>query len=130
MTGSNEMMDLLVKILKKKNDITFADAKAKLMHGGFNLYPIVYGRAKALLGLVPTKPRKDRVANPNGVVVAPKRGPGRPRKNPLGDVVASARAAGPSSGESEDLASSLDLLIKERDLLTERIARVKAAIFA
>ena len=61
----------------------FRDAAAKK---GMKVFPIVYGRAKALLGLVPTSPRgsgkraqrKKALAAKNTAFV--RKGPGRPPK--------------------------------------------------
>ena len=50
--------EFAVHSLRMTPEITFQDLKARAEMAGFKLPPIVYGRAKALLGLVPTKPRK------------------------------------------------------------------------
>ncbi len=57
---SNSGFDFAVEVLRMTPDISFQELRARASMEGFNLMPIVYGRAKALLGLVPTKPRKSK----------------------------------------------------------------------
>ncbi|MGE3173862.1 MAG: hypothetical protein AB7O97_14655 [Planctomycetota bacterium] len=52
--------ELAVEVLRMSPDISFQDLKARAAMEGLQMPPIVYGRAKALLGLVPTRPRKPR----------------------------------------------------------------------
>jgi len=86
-------MDLVVAHLEKDNNAPFSDIKAAAEKKGLTLFPITYGRAKALLGLVPTAKRgegKARLAKAAAAATSEtgvKRGPGRPRK-----VVAAAQA--------------------------------------
>ena len=42
--------------LKQNPEATYKDIKAQAKLEGLTVYPVVYGRAKALLGLVPTAP--------------------------------------------------------------------------
>lgn len=87
-------MDFIVEALKKDKNAVYADIHAAAGKRGMQIYPIMYGRAKALLGLVPVKPRgqgKARVAKAAAAARASvgttaarntpaKRGPGRPPK--------------------------------------------------
>ncbi|MBK9129575.1 MAG: hypothetical protein IPM13_17580 [Phycisphaerales bacterium] len=84
-------MDFIVEALKKDKNAVYADIHAAAGKRGMKIYPIMYGRAKALLGLVPVKPRgegKARVAKAAAAARAAtgtrstpaKRGPGRPPK--------------------------------------------------
>lgn len=57
---TNSGFDFAVEVLRMTPDISFQELRARASMEGFNLMPIVYGRAKALLGLVPTKPRKSK----------------------------------------------------------------------
>lgn len=101
---SNPAMEFIVDSLKSDpsaayKDIAEAAAKKKL-----KIYPIMFGRAQALLGIVKAAPRGQgkaakaakakaakaaKAAAPAAAAAAPallapvKRGPGRPRKNPL-----------------------------------------------
>lgn len=102
---SNPAMDFIVDSLKSNRgaqykDIAEAAAKKKL-----KVYPIMFGRAQALLGIVKSSPRgqgkaarakadKADRADRASKGLAPKRGPGRPRKN----AVASPAFAGTLEG--------------------------------
>ena len=93
--NGNPMMDFVCGMLKKDKDVPFKEVRDAGTKKGFKIFPIVYGRAKALLGLVPTAPRgqgkaavatkakakakaaSNKAASNQGVV---RRGPGRPPK--------------------------------------------------
>ncbi len=42
--------------LRKNPEVAYSEIKAQAKLQGLTVYPVVYGRAKALLGLVPTAP--------------------------------------------------------------------------
>ena len=65
-----------VQTLRMAPDISYQDLKARSQLAGFKLPPIVYGRAKALLGLVPVKPRKSKVPTNLHQVGSGPNGPG------------------------------------------------------
>ena len=78
---TNPAMDFIVNSLKSNRaaaykDIAEAAAKKKL-----KIYPIMFGRAQALLGIVKMAPRGQGKAARKKAGLPPKRGPGRPRKN-------------------------------------------------
>ncbi len=50
-------MDLILAQLKKDKEVAYADVKAAAQKKGLVVWPIMYGRAKGLLGLVPIAPR-------------------------------------------------------------------------
>ncbi len=50
-------MDFILAQLKKNKGVAYADVKAAAQKKGLVVWPIMYGRAKALLGLVPSAPR-------------------------------------------------------------------------
>ena len=88
---STAAMDHIVASLKNNRSASYADIKAaadkKRIKG---VYPIMYGRAQAMLGIVKSAKRgqgkfaRASAAKRAGVLLpAVKRGPGRPRKNPL-----------------------------------------------
>lgn len=54
---SNPAMDFLVAELKKNRKAAYADIKAKADKKKLPLYPIMYGRAQALLGIVKSAKR-------------------------------------------------------------------------
>lgn len=53
----SESFDFVVGLLEKNPEAPYAEIAAAAQKKGFKIYPIVYGRAKAKLGLVPTAPR-------------------------------------------------------------------------
>ena len=65
-------MDFIVAALKKNKKVSYADIKKAADKKKLVIYPIMYGRAKLLLGLV--KPGKKKAAKK-----AAKRAPGRPK---------------------------------------------------
>ncbi len=79
------VMAFVVDALKKDRGAAFADIRSAAEKKGLKLYPIVYGRAQALLGIVKSQPRgsgkkaaaKAAARSAAGPV---RRGPGRPRK--------------------------------------------------
>lgn len=82
--------ELLVSELKKNPEADYAALKAKAEKKGLTIYPVMYGRAKASLGLVKTAPRGQGKAARRKATAArqadhpaavAKRGPGRPRKD-------------------------------------------------
>lgn len=79
-------MHFLVESLKSNRDAVYKDVAAAAAKKKLTVYPIMWGRAKALLGYVKVAPRgQGKMARAKAAtkVVAPvvKRGPGRPRKN-------------------------------------------------
>jgi hypothetical protein len=54
---SNPAMDFLVAELKKNKKAPYADIKAKADEKKLSLYPIMFGRAQALLGIVKSAKR-------------------------------------------------------------------------
>ena len=77
-------MDFIVASLKKNKSASYADIKKAADERKLSVYPIMYGRAQALLGYVKVKPRgqgKAAVAKAAAAGVPFKRGPGRPPKS-------------------------------------------------
>jgi hypothetical protein len=52
-----EALALIVATLTANPESTYADVKDKAEKKGFTIFPVMYGRAKALLGLVKVSPR-------------------------------------------------------------------------
>jgi hypothetical protein len=76
-------MDFIVDYLKKHKKAAYADVKAAAASKRLEIYPIMFGRAQALLGYVKSKPRgqgKTAMANKE------KRGPGRPPKSLVASI--------------------------------------------
>ena len=77
--------DLCVAELKKSPKIEYAKVKEKADKKKIALFPIVYGRAKLALGLVPTKPRGGKKkATRKATTTRRRSGPGRAKSNPAG----------------------------------------------
>src|SRR5262245_56614159 len=76
----------LVDALKKDRNLSYADAQAAAKKKGLKVWPIMFGKAKHILGHVKSgagKSKKRSAAKANGVV---RRGPGRPRKSAAAGV--------------------------------------------
>ena len=71
-------MDFIVDYLKKHKKAAYADVKAAAESKKLEIYPIMFGRAQALLGYVKSKPRGQGKA---AMAKLEKRGPGRPPKS-------------------------------------------------
>jgi hypothetical protein len=96
---TNPAMDFIVDALKSNRSAAYKDIAEAASKKKLTIYPIMFGRAQALLGIVKAAPRgqgkaakaaKAAKAKAEGaapaVAAAPtpaKRGPGRPRKNPV-----------------------------------------------
>ena len=75
-------MDFIVEQLKKNRKAGYAEIKSAADAKKLKVFPIMFGRAQALLGIVKSRPRGQGKAAAAAAVAAPgKRGPGRPRKN-------------------------------------------------
>ncbi len=67
-------MKLILAKLKKNPKVSYADVKAAAEKKKLTVYPIIYGRAKLLLGHVKAGSGKTKTTNKTA-----KRGPGRPK---------------------------------------------------
>jgi hypothetical protein len=97
---SNPAMEFIVESLNSNRSAAYKDIADAAAKKKLKIYPIMFGRAQALLGIVKAAPRGQgkaakaakakaaKTAAPAAAaapsLLAPvKRGPGRPRKNPL-----------------------------------------------
>lgn len=85
---SNPAMDFIVESLKSNKGVSYGEIKAAADKKKLAVYPIMFGRAQALLGIVKQAKRgqgKMAKAKAKAAAVAsgaaPKRGPGRPPKS-------------------------------------------------
>ncbi len=82
----NPGFQFIIATLKKNPKATYKDISAAAAKKKMKVFPIMFGRAQAMLGIVKQAPRgagkasKAKVRNAAPAVA--KRGPGRPRKNP------------------------------------------------
>jgi hypothetical protein len=76
-----EALAFIVAALKADKNVSYKDVKERADKKGLSIFPVMYGRAKALLGMVKVSPRgQGRFAMAKKGIVVPKRGPGRPPK--------------------------------------------------
>ncbi len=93
---SNPAMEFIVDSLKSNRSAAYKDIAEAAAKKKLKIYPIMFGRAQALLGIVKAAPRgQGKAAKAKAAKAAPaapaapiagapvKRGPGRPRKNPI-----------------------------------------------
>jgi hypothetical protein len=78
-------MEFIVESLKKNRKATYADIAAAAKTRRLSVYPIMFGRAQAMLGIVKMAPRGQGKARKAAAVrskagAPARRGPGRPRK--------------------------------------------------
>lgn len=83
-------MEFIVESLKSNRDAKYADIQAAAAKKKLKIYPIMFGRAQTLVGIVKAAPRgqgkaarakaKAASAGSAAAPAAPKRGPGRPPK--------------------------------------------------
>lgn len=82
---TNPGFDFIVAALKKNPKATYKDIAAAAAKKKLKVFPIMFGRAQAMLGIVKQAKRgkgKAAKAKAKAVKATPaKRGPGRPRKN-------------------------------------------------
>lgn len=87
---SNPAMDFIVESLKSNRDATYKEIKEAADKKKHAIYPIMFGRAQALLGIVKQAPRgqgKAARAKAAKAEAPAKRGPGRPRKSAGGSTL-------------------------------------------
>jgi hypothetical protein len=113
--------------LRINPDLSFQDLKQRASMANLRLMPIVYGRAKALLGLVEVKPRKPRARPMSDApmsLVQVDSAAAMPR-------IAPAMASAPSLdglGSLEQLIQALRELENERQRLRAALAAIQACV--
>ena len=89
---SNPAMEFIVDSLKSNRSAAYKDIAEAAAKKKLKIYPIMFGRAQALLGIVKAAPRGQgkmakakaaKAGKPVAAAAPVKRGPGRPRKNPI-----------------------------------------------
>ena len=126
--GGNPAFDFVCGMLKKNPNVAYADVAAAAKAKGHKVYPIVFGRAKLLLGLVKANPAKKakaaakkaaKVAAKTSAVGVVRRGPGRPPK----------AKASPLSG-IDGIVAHIKGVERERDQLHATIERLRGMLSA
>ena len=77
----NPGMEFILNTLKSNRNAVYADTAEAAAKKKLKIYPIMWGRAQALLGIVKMAPRGQGKMARKKAGLPPKRGPGRPRKN-------------------------------------------------
>lgn len=119
---SSAPMDYIVSRLKRNPDVAYADVKEGAEAKGMTVHPIMYGRAKLLLGMVKPgsakkkKKKKAKRATKKATRKAGRRGPGRPRK--------SGRRAGGAGGAVE----SIQALVREVEAQGRENTQLRATL--
>lgn len=88
--------EFLVEQLREEPTLSYGELKQRADAGGHKIAPIMYGRAKALLGLVPVRPR----------------GQGKNRRQPASSGLAPAQA-----GSADQFAAQVDRVRDSDDLV-------------
>ncbi len=117
-------MDFLLEELKKNKHAEYRDLKEKADKKRVTIYPIMFGRAKSLLGLVKTAPRGQGKARKKA---AAKRGPGRPRKH-APRTAARRSSGGDAAAAVQELVGMMNATSKENAQLRATLERVREMI--
>lgn len=117
----NPAMDFIVDQLKKNRNAAYRDIHEAAKKRGYDIYPIMYGRAQAMLGIVKVAPRGQgkkaaattarRPGRPPG-----KRGPGRPP-----------RSTG-AGGSIDDVITALKEGDRERDRYRRALEQIRGIL--
>jgi len=124
---TNPGFDFIVAALKKNPKASYKDIAAAAAKKKLKVFPIMFGRAQAMLGIVKQAKRgkgKAAKAKAKAVKATPaKRGPGRPRKNaaPALDGSLESIVAAVKSSE-RDKARYRGALEKIQAILTDALA--------
>ena len=80
----NPAMEFIVDSLKSNRGAKYSDIAEAAAKKRLKIFPIMFGRAQALLGIVKSAPRgQGKMARKSRGESVAKRGPGRPRKSTL-----------------------------------------------
>lgn len=112
---SSPAMEFVVDYLKRKRDASFADIRDAAAKKRLKIYPIVYGRAQALLGIVKSAPRgsgKQAQARARAAAGRTAAGGGRRGRRP--------RAAAPALDSLDNVIAA----VKENQAEKERLRSV------
>lgn len=117
---SSAGMDFILAFLEKNKKATYQEVAAAAGKKKLKIYPIMYGRAQAMLGIVKQAPRgqgkaaKKKAAKAAGV----RRGPGRPRKNPAPAI----------DGSIESIVAAVKSSEQERTRYRDALERIQKVL--
>ena len=122
-----EALQFIVDYLKSDKAASYADIRVAAEKKGFIVWPIMYGKAKAILGMVPVAKRGHgkaakaaRLGRPAATATV-KRGPGRPPKS---------AATGGSLGSLDALIGALKDGESERHRLRKALDQIRGILEA
>lgn len=123
-------MDFIVQQLQKDPKAAYRDIADGASRKGLEIYPIMYGRAKALLGLVPTAPRGQ------GKKAAGRKAAGRGAGKPSREATAPARQArgargaqgGASGNALDDIIATMREEQRERERYRKALEQIRAVL--
>lgn len=120
-------MEFLVAYLKKNPKALYKDVAAAAAKKNLKVFPIMYGRAQVMLGIVKAAPRgqgkvaKKKQSAKAATADGARRGPGRPRKN-----AAPVAASGGSALES--IVAAIQSGERERVRYRAALERIQAIL--
>jgi len=121
--------DFAIEQLRINPDLSFQDLKQRGTMAGLRLMPIVYGRAKALLGLVPVKPRQPRAKKmPEAPLSLRQVESAEAMPRPMPRPAAQPAQTSLSLGSLEQLVTALRELESERQRLRAALAAIQACV--
>jgi hypothetical protein len=113
-------MDFIVSYLKKNKKAAYADVRDAADKKGMQIYPIMYGRAQALLNIVPMSPRGSKKKK------ASKKSTGRPVGRPRKATTQTRRSSSTSSVSGVDsIVDHVRSLEQERDTYRDALERLR-----
>ncbi len=128
---ASEVMEATMAVLRRSPKIEFLDLRDKLRAKKLDVYPITFGRAKALMGLVPMAKRG---TGPRAQAKAKEAGEAVPRRRTVKDAVQASSArrervaktpVASNGALAADVAERLQALIETRDRINIQIDRVE-----
>lgn len=121
--------DFAIEQLRINPDLSFQDLKQRGTMAGLRLMPIVYGRAKALLGLVPVKPRQPRAKKmPEAPLSLRQVDSAEAMERPMPRPTPQPAPTSFSLGSLEQLVTALRELENERQRLRAALAAIQACV--
>ena len=109
-SSNSPAMAFILEFLKGNGEAAYADVRAAAEQEGHSIYPIMYGRAKALLGLITEESKRKR------------------RRRKADSAPAKLRQGGPDSGG--DSANQLSGFLERYRELEEERNRYRAALLS
>ena len=112
-----EALAFIVAALKANKDVSYGDVKERADKKGLRIFPVMYGRAKALLGLVKVSPRGQ------GRFARAKRG-----LPPISSSSGRAKSTGSTLDGLQDMLVTIRNSEQERQRLRSMLERVRTMV--